>query len=425
MQLLVEGSPLRGEVEIPGSKSHTIRGVAISALAAGTSTLRRPLHSADAEAALRAYTALGAGVERNEDAWTVTGTGGVPAVPDNVIDLGNSGTTMNVALGTAALLREGLCVLTGDAQVRRRPNGPLADALNALGARVQATRGNGCPPFVAGGWLRGGTVSFEAMTSQYVTALLLNAPLADGDTLLDVPLMHEKPYVWMTLDWLARQGIRVVHDDSLTRFEIPGGQAYTPVDRQIPADFSSATFFLAAGALQDNDIVSRGLDLDDTQGDKAVLDYLRAMGADVSDTPDGIRVCGKVLQGTELDLNATPDALPMLAVLGCFARGTTRLANVPQARLKETDRIVVMAAQLGKLGARVREEADGLVIEQSALQPGHVDGHGDHRVVMSLAIGATMLPGTTTIEGYEAVNVTYPGFVEALRALGATARVVP
>jgi 3-phosphoshikimate 1-carboxyvinyltransferase len=135
-------------------------------------------------------------------------------------------------------------------------------------------------------------------------------------------------------------------------------------------------------------------------------------------------VKAEMLTGCEIDMNATPDALPMMAVMGCFARGTTRLVNVPQARLKETDRIAMMRQELSKLGARITELPDGLVIEESALKGGIVEGHGDHRIVMSLAVAGTMLPGTTTIQGYEAVSVTFPTFLETLRGLGGKARTV-
>ena len=288
---------------------------------------------------------------------------------------------------------------------------------------MRSTRGNGLPPFVAGGLLRGGETTLEAVTSQYVSAILLNAPLADGDTTLRVPVLNERPYVHITLDWLARQGVRVDYADDLSEFRIPGNQGYDPVRGPIPADFSSATFFLAAGALQDNEVVCRGLDMNDTQGDKAVVDYLRRMGAQVSEEEGAVRVKARSLNGCELDLNATPDALPMMAVVGCFAKGETRLVNVPQARLKETDRIAVMRRELEKLGARVEELPDGLVVRESALSAAEVEGHEDHRVIMALAIAGAMLPGTTSISGFEAVRITYPDFVAALRGLGGHAHV--
>jgi 3-phosphoshikimate 1-carboxyvinyltransferase len=418
MRLICRQSRLHGEVRVPGSKSHTIRAVAIASLAAGESQIRAPLDSADTRAAVAAYRALGAGIEVTPELWRVTGTGGDLRTPDDVIDVANSGVTLCTAMGVCALLREGAAVLTGDEQIRRRPAGPLAASLTDLGADARSTRGSGLAPFVVSGRLRGGETTIEATNSQHLSSLLMSAPLADGDSTIHVPVLNEAPYVEMTLDWLARQGVRVEHQD-LREFRIAGGQRYQPVARDIPADWSSATFFLGAGALGYNEVTLRGLDLDDTQGDKAVADMVRQMGADVEVSADAVRVRSHTLHGCELDLNATPDALPMLAVLACFADGTTTLANVPQARAKETDRIAVMTEELAKMGGRLRELPDGLVIESSKLRTAEVDGHGDHRVVMALAIAGCSTPGTTVINNAEAMAVTFPQFVDCMRALGA------
>ena len=206
--------------------------------------------------------------------------------------------------------------------------------------------------------------------------------------------------------------------DDYSEFVVPGQQCYSPVNRRIPADFSSATFFLAAGALQGNSVVSIGLDMDDTQGDKAVVEYLRTMGANISVEEDRVTVDSSELRGCELDMNATPDALPMMAVLACFAEGETRLVNVPQARMKETDRIAVMKKELSKLGADIEELPDGLIIRESTLKGAPVEGHGDHRVIMSLAIAGSAIEGDTIIHGADAMAVTYPGFADDLSALG-------
>lgn len=419
MEFSVKKAHLKGQVQIPGSKSHTIRAVAIAALASGESVIERPLESADARAARHAYSMLGADIQEEDMCWRVQGTGGLFVAPENVIDVGNSGTTMRMVLGSAALLRSGKAVFTGDEQVRRRPCGPLAQALTCLGATAESTRENGMPPFVVAGLMRGGAATIEAMTSQYLSALLVNTPLAEKDTRLLVPLLNEKPYVIMTLDWLEKQGVQVSHDEDLSEFRIPGGQRYAPVRRAIPADFSSATFFLAAGALPGNKVLCLGLDINDTQGDKAVLQYLEAMGATITHEPEGIRVEAEALQGAELDLNATPDALPMLATLACFADGETRLVNVPQARLKETDRISVMHKELEKLGAVITELEDGMIIEGGSLHGGEVKGHGDHRVIMALAIAGSAIKDGICIHGADAVDVTYPGFVTDMKKLGA------
>ncbi len=418
MRLVCQRSRLAGPVDIPGSKSHTIRAMAVAALADGESRIEAPLASADTLAAVDAYRALGAEIDATRPAvWLVRGLAGRPKAPANVIDVRNSGTTLRIATGSAALISEGLAVFTGDDQIRRRPIGPLAQSLNDLGASVTSTLGNGCAPLVVGGRLRGGKTSIEAVSSQYLTGLLMACPLAEGDSEIDVPLLNEKPYVHMTLDWLESSGIRVERNE-LKWFRVPGGQRYRPFSRRVAADFSSATFFLAAGVLGDNDVLVRGLDLNDQQGDKAVIDYLRRMGARIDVQPDGIRVRPGELKGCEIDLNATPDALPMMAVVGCFARGKTLLVNVPQARLKETDRIAVMTAELSRMGAKIRERPDGLEIEPSRLKPAEVYGHHDHRVVMALAVAASAVEGRTVIHTAEAMAVTFPTFVDCMSQLG-------
>ena len=410
---------LQGAVTIPGSKSHTIRAVAIAALAAGESRIEAPLDSGDARSAVRAFTALGAQIDCQPTVWTVHGTGGEPRQPAAVIDVGNSGTSMNIAMGTAALVRKGEITLTGDHQIQRRPAGPLLAALNDLGAKAVSTRGNGCPPIVIRGRLKGGTTTITCQSSQYLTSLLINCPLADGDTLIKVPVLEEKPYVEMTLDWLARQGIRLERT-GLSEFRIPGRQHYQPFTRRIPADFSSATFFLCAGALGDNDVTVRGLDLTDSQGDKAVLDYLKQLGARIEvQTDGGIRVRPGNLQGCDIDLNATPDALPMMAVVACFAAGKTTLGNVAHARIKETDRITTMREELTKLGAKVTERPDGLVIESRPLVGAAVNGHHDHRIAMALAIAGCHIPGRTVVSTAESATITFPTFLDCVRGLGA------
>ena len=415
---------LHGAVTIPGSKSHTIRAVAIAALASGESRIEAPLDSGDARSAVRAFTALGAKIDCQPTVWTVQGFGGKPCVPAAVIDVGNSGTTMNIAMGAAALARTGAITLTGDHQIQRRPAGPLVAALNDLGARAESTRGNGCPPIVIRGRLKGGTTTIACQSSQYLTSLLINCPLADGDTVIKVPVLEERPYVEMTLDWLARQGIQLTRT-GLSEFRIPGRQSYKSFTRRIPADFSSATFFLCAGALGDNDVTVRGLDLTDPQGDKAVIDFLKKMGTRIEVLADGgIRVRPGKLTGCDLDLNATPDALPMLAVTACFAAGQTTLGNVAHARIKETDRITTMRMELTKLGAKVTERPDGLVIEGRPLAGAEVDGHQDHRIAMALAIAGCHIPGQTIVRTAESATITFPTFLDCLRGLGAEIQTV-
>jgi len=416
MRITAEKSTLRGEVLIPASKSHTIRAVAISSLAHGRSTIRHPLRSSDCFAAVGAGRLFGAAIETG-DSWEVNGVGGIPRVPENVVDVKNSGTTLNFFMGTASLA-EGTTVLTGDAQIVRRPVQPLIGALGDLGAEAYSTRNNGLPPVVVNGRLKGGKTRFRGIVSQYLSSLLIHCPLIERDSELEVYDVHEKPYIGMTLRWLDGQRIRYEASEDLTRYKVYGGQSYRGGEVTIPGDFSSATFFLVAGSIVDSDITLLGLDMNDAQGDKQVVHYLKEMGARIDIGEGGIRVRGGALRGMELDMADTPDALPAMAVAGCFANGKTTIRNVANARLKETDRIAVMAKELGRLGARVEELPDGMIVYGGSLRGCSVKGYSDHRVVMALAVAGLAIPGRTEIDTAESVEVTFPTFVELMRAIG-------
>ena len=417
MQLVVAPSRLAGEVEIPGSKSHTIRAVVLASLASGTSRIVAPLDSSDTRAALDAARLFGAEVSAGEE-WIVTGTDGRPVLPVDVVDVGNSGTTLRIFLGVAALC-DGWTFFTGDEQTKRRPLQPLIDAYRLLGAEGFCARGNGCAPAALRGRITGGRTEIRAVTSQFLSSLLVSAPLAERDTEIRVLQLNEAPYVEMTLAWLEGLGV-VWERRGWERFSVRGGQGYRAFERRIPGDFSSATFFLCAAAATGSELLVRGLDTADVQGDRAVVGMLAEMGAKVEPVPGGLRIRGGDLRGAEFDLNATPDALPALAAAACFASGETRLRNVPQARLKEPDRIAVMARELAKMGADVEELQDGLVIRGRPLRGARVSGHGDHRVVMALAVAGLAAEGETVVDTAEAVRVTFPTFVDLMRRCGAS-----
>ncbi|MCK4905356.1 3-phosphoshikimate 1-carboxyvinyltransferase [bacterium] len=414
---MVKKSILSGKVEIPPSKSHTIRAVAIASLAKGKSKIISPLVSEDTLAAVESYKALGAKIQIQKDLWTVTGFDGKPALIKNHIDVKNSGTTLNIVMGSCALLGKTEVLLTGDQQTKKRPVGHLVQSLNDLGASISYTEKQGFPPLMIKGKLKGGETTLKAQSSQYLTSLLINTPLADNETLIDVPLLYERSYIDMTLEWLKYEQIKFENRD-MRKFHIPGNQCYPAFKRKIPSDFSSATFFLSAGALMNNNITCLGLDFNDYQGDKAVIDYLKKMGAKVEIGKNFVRISAGSLKGIDIDMNDTPDALPMMAVVGCFAKGKTRLLNVPQARIKETDRIKTMYEELTKMGAKIRELKDGLEIEESKLKATRVNGHFDHRIVMALAIAGLTIEGETTVDTAEAVAITFSNFENCVKQVG-------
>jgi 3-phosphoshikimate 1-carboxyvinyltransferase len=443
MKALIAPKPFSGELRIPGSKSHTIRRLILAALGEGVSEIVYPLDSLDARSCLSVVTALGAEIaeRRGEDpacpnppdregkkllAWTVRGigigAGGAFKGGDAPLDVGNSGTTLFLALAAAALGSAPLR-FAGDEQIARRSAGPLLDALAGLGAAVESN--HGCVPVTVQGPWKGGRVSIECPTSQYLSALLLAAPLAGPGVLseIDVPLLYEKPYVAMTLSYLKAQGVFCQSAEDLSWFKIPGGARYRPLSGPAPGDFSSAAFPGGVGALAGGPVTLLGLDPEDTQGDKAFFPMIESMGCSVEWLPRGdgwaLRVSRSgPLRGGEFDLNDTPDLLPMLAVIGAFAEGDTALVNVASARIKETDRIAVMAEELGKLGARTTELPDGLVIHGHGrgLLGGGADSRGDHRIVMALAAGALAAAGPVEIRAAESAAVTYPAFLDWLSA---------
>jgi 3-phosphoshikimate 1-carboxyvinyltransferase len=424
MKLIVRKSRLKGTVVIPGSKSHTIRAVAIASLAAGQSLIRNPLDSSDTQAAVACYRALGTKIDTSDPKlWQVTGTGGEISTPSEIIDVGNSGTTLRIAMGSAALAQAGrTTTFTGDEQIQSRPVGPLMDALNNLGAKCKSLKNNGKAPIQITGKLTGGKTAIAATTSQYLSSLLLCTPLAPNDTEIDVTLLNEPGYVQMTLDWLDKQQIKY-DNQQMRRFRMNGNQNYRAFDETIPADFSSATFFLCAAAMLADEVTLLGLDFSDSQPDKEVVDYLKAMGADINIEPNSVTVKAAPLKGAELDMNKTPDALPAMAVTAAFAEGTTKLLNVPQARSKETDRIKCMAEELKKLDVDVEELPDGLIISGGRPRPAELHGWADHRIVMALSLAGLNLDPQCTINTAEAMSVTFPGYVELMKSIGANIQV--
>lgn len=415
MFIISRPSSLNGTVRIPASKSHSIRAVFLASLADGVSKVRHRLRSADVDSAIAACRGLGAAITEEGDLLTIRGTGGVVRPAAKIIDVGNSGTTANFALAMAALSAEAVTI-TADDQTRRRPVAPLLASLEQLGAKTLSSD-NGLLPVTMRGPIEGGVADVAGTTSQYLSALLIHSVFARRPTTLRLKSLNEKPYADMTVAWLKRLGVsleRTGYDE----FRLRPGQRIGAFETSIPADFSSAAFFLALAAIPGCAVELEGLDMDDTQGDKEMVNYLKSMGADI-EVGRTIKVRGKRLRGTVVDMNNTPDALPAMSVVGALSEGVTHLTNVPQARIKETDRIAVMAGELAKMGADVTEESDGLLIKGGELRGAAVEGHYDHRVVMSLAVAGLAAKGETSISTAEAINITFPDFVELMRRCGA------
>jgi 3-phosphoshikimate 1-carboxyvinyltransferase len=421
MKIKVCKSILNGELAVPGSKSHTIRAIAAALMAEGISIVRAPLDSADTRSMLEAAKLLGAKVCEHLDRWEITGTGGKVAVPGQVIDMGNSGTGLRILSGIAGTA-DGKITFDGDASLRSRPMGQLTDALNNLGVKVE-TLGGKCPVSLQGP-LRGGKTEVVGTSSQFLTALLFACPFAKNDTEIFPVDLQEKPYVEITLGWLKRLGVEFEAAPDMSYFKVPCGQKFKAFDWTIPADFSTAAFPLGAGAIAGGEIRIKNLDFNDLQGDKAVFDFVEQFGAKIERSAEYTRVSSGELHAVKLDLNSTPDALPLLAVVAACAEGTSRFFNVAQARIKETDRIACMTCELRKMGIEVQELPDGMIIHGGKLRGAELESYDDHRIVMALTVAALAADGESVINDAESAAVTYPDFIADFKALGADIEVV-
>jgi 3-phosphoshikimate 1-carboxyvinyltransferase len=423
--LKVMPSKLEGDVTAPPSKSYTHRAFAVGLLANGESKISNPLLSLDTQATIDAIKILGAHVIQRNNFWHVSGTMGKLSPSSNLIDVKNSGTTLRLMTAIASLSPKSIG-LTGDESIRARPMDPLIDALVKLGARARCEGPHGRPPVVVGGGLKGGNVEISgAISSQFISALLIACPYAKEDVELTVTELRSKPYTEITLELLNLAGAEIKHSSDLMDFTIPGKQIFRPLDFDVPGDFSSAAFMLGAGALAGVNIKVKNLDVRGVQGDKRIVDLLREFGAEVKVKGKEVEVSSSDLMGIEADCGDNPDLVPVLAVLGAVAEGTTKLMNIPHLRHKETDRLRALGTELRKLGARVEELPDELRIRGvKQLKGARLNSYGDHRMVMALAVAGLAAQGETIVDGAENISVSYPNFVDDMRKLGAKVELI-
>ncbi|MBP2030525.1 3-phosphoshikimate 1-carboxyvinyltransferase [Methanohalophilus levihalophilus] len=420
MKVSVDVSEVYGEVFAPPSKSYTHRAIAIGSLSKKC-VVERPLLSADTEATLHACEMIGAKITREKDSLLIEGVNGSPKVPDDVIDVRNSGTTLRFMTAISALA-DGVTILTGDSSLRTRPNGPLLDVLKELSVDVYSTRNNGCAPLVVRGGINGAIVKIDgSISSQFISALLIACPLTNKSTTLSIKgELKSRPYVDMTLEVLEKAGAEIFEDDQHNvKFIMPAKQHYNLENYLVPADFSSASYLLAAAAVTDSSVTVKNL-FPSKQGDSRIIEILQEMGAKVDwDKENGlVSVRGGELKGIRVDAASTPDLVPTIAVLAAVAEGETIIENAEHVRFKETDRLHAMAVELTKMGIKITEEQDRLIIKGGELKGADVHGWDDHRIVMALTV-AGLVAGDTTIDTAESIFISYPNFFDDMRSIGA------
>ncbi len=408
----------RGTVRLPGSKSISNRVLLLAALAKGTTHVRALLDSDDTRVMLDALRALGVGVARvsDSDDYEIMGVGGAFPVKQVELFLGNAGTAFR-SLTAACALSGGEYVLKGVARMHERPIGDLVDALRRLGARIDYLGQEGFPPLrIYPAEIAGDTTEVRGnVSSQFLTGLLMALPLRQRNTTIEVVgELISKPYIGITLAMLRRFGVEIARD-GWERFGVPATARYqSPGEIWVEGDASSASYFLAAGAIGGGAVRVEGVGRDSVQGDVRFADALAKMGAQIDMGPNWIEACSPRsgrLMAIDLDCNAIPDAAMTLAVAALFADGVTTLRNIASWRVKETDRIAAMATELRKVGATVEEGADYIRITppEKLIPNAVIDTYDDHRMAMCLSL-VTLGGVPVRINDPACVNKTFPTY---------------
>jgi 3-phosphoshikimate 1-carboxyvinyltransferase len=415
---LPASSAARGTVRLPGSKSISNRVLLLAALAKGTTIVRALLDSDDTRVMLDALRALGVGVARvsDSDDYEIVGVGGAFPVKQAELFLGNAGTAFR-SLTAACALSGGEYVLKGVARMHERPIGDLVDALRRLGARIDYLGQEGFPPLkIHPAEIAGDTTEVRGnVSSQFLTGLLMALPLRQRNTTIEVVgELISKPYIGITLAMLRRFGVEIARD-GWQRFGVPAAARYqSPGEIWVEGDASSASYFLAAGAIGGGPVRVQGVGRDSVQGDVRFADALAKMGAQIDMGPNWIEACAPRdgrLKAIDLDCNAIPDAAMTLAVAALFADGVTTLRNIASWRVKETDRIAAMATELRKVGATVEEGADYIRITppEKLIPDAVIDTYDDHRMAMCLSL-VTLGGVPVRINDPACVNKTFPEY---------------
>ncbi len=410
---------INGEVFLPGSKSLSNRALLIAALAKGTTKITNLLVSDDIKHMLKALTSLGIEYTLSDcgTQCTVVGNNGFFTTDEPLeLYLGNAGTAMR-PLCAALAASKGEFVLTGEPRMKERPIGHLVDALNQLNANVEYLENKDYPPVkMNGNALSGDKVSIDgSISSQFLTAILMVTPLIETDTTIEIEgELVSKPYIDITLDIMARFGVHV-ENNNYQSFFVKGQQSYQSVEKyMVEGDASSASYFLAAGAIKGGEVTVHGIGKLSVQGDKHFADVLEKMGAEIIWNDESITVKGKPLTAVDMDMNHIPDAAMTIATTALFAKGTTSIRNIYNWRVKETDRLFAMATELRKVGAEVIEGEDFISITPpKEITHAAIDTYDDHRVAMCFSLVA-LSDTPVTINDPKCTSKTFPDYFEKL-----------
>jgi 3-phosphoshikimate 1-carboxyvinyltransferase len=417
MKATISKSIIKGSVNVPPSKSLTIRVLMCAALSAGESEIINPLVSDDTDAAAAVLKQVGADIRKSNGVWKVTG--GKLHADKKEIYCGESAATLRFMTAICATI-PGCHRLVGGPSLSKRPVGELVNALQKLGVKISATTSGTLTVEIEGGSLPGGTTEIPGnVSSQFISALLLASPLAQREVTINLTTtLTSQPYALMTLWCLKQFGVNIKQKKN--EFII-APQKYAPAKINIEGDWSSASYFLALGALSEEGVTICNLNPSSLQGDRALLDFLRKMGAKIEVSGTDVTVSRHTLKGIRADLSDCIDLLPTVAALAALAQGKTELTGIRQARLKESNRVAAIREGLTKLGIAISEDENRLIINGgkfTSQNPVIIRSHSDHRVAMGFSIlGAAS--GNMVIDGAECVSKTFPTYWDEFKKIGA------
>ena len=413
----VRPSKAQGSVRAPPSKSYSHRALAVSLLCEGPSRVRNISRARDVIATLNAIRSFGAKIS-DEFTEIKIEPPQRPSVPDDVIYCGGSGTTIRFFVPISTLTEGGYTVLTGNDSLRRRPMGPIIDAINKLGGWAISSRMNGLPPLIVrGGGLKGGEVEIDgSISSQFFSGLMIaSTRFESGLKMRPIGELVSRPYLEMTEEVLRRSGSRVELDEEIIVEPVPPKS----LEFEVPGDYGLAAFHMLAASVTGGRVIVEGLDNTVPQADYTVIDVLKSFGVEVREVGSSVIVEGKPRYGARLNLKDSPDIFPIACVLASFVSEVSEIRGVAHARVKESDRVASMSSELEKVGVEVRELYDGLIIRGGNPKGGvKLDSHGDHRIFMALLALAAATREGCIIEGEESVADSYPGFLEDSIKLG-------
>jgi 3-phosphoshikimate 1-carboxyvinyltransferase len=413
MKISVYKSEVKGRAKAPSSKSYTIRGLVCATLAKGDSEIINPLSSDDTDALLNVLRQVGIQVQQKGDLWSVSG--GSLHQPDDDLFCGESAATLRFMTALCSLI-PGSCRLVAGPSLARRPVKPLIKALRQLGVDV-ACQDEVAPVVVTGGRLKGGVTELPGdISSQFVSALLFIAPLAEEGVKIRLTTLSEsKSYILMTLECLKKFGVKVKSSLDLAEFQV-SKQTYKPAKYRVEGDWSSASYLLALGAVS-GEVTVDNLNPESLQGDKILLDFLKDMGAWVGVDEDSVTVRKSKLNAIRTDLSDCIDLLPTMSILAAVANGTSEFIGISRARIKESNRVAAVREGLEKMGIKITEERDRLTVTGSEPKASVIDAKGDHRIAMAFSILGSVASGTI-IDGAECVSKTFPEFWDVLKSMG-------